>query len=503
MGRPGNQRLRAIGPRRLRAYSGGDPLARPHIDDVMLWRDAIGSPLKAVNTGTLPGTELQDTNSTIDIPDSPAWTFTTGGFFVAFWVNLNVVQAYPAVMMAHLPSNAAAGWDIWQQASAVRFRCVGDILVGPAITAQAWNFVVCWLDPDGSMNIQVNNGSVTSNAAGSATWSDPGSIALVIGGYVSHVNGAAGYYRSACIGVGAPSSDLRTSIYNSGTPKEWADLTGPEQAAMEGWWNLSDGSTFTDSTGNGHNGSAVGNVGAVPNITGTATCSDSDRMYQCTEIGVGRTLTQRSTAARPTYIADGGSGFPVIRFNGSGFYPATGLETCFDDQYLTYPLGAKTFWGAFRQRNTISTPKEYTLLCIEHAGGLGSEVWCDIALTGYPARFVFGCDASAGLVLPGVYITVTTEWRVWRVAWTGTTYHVNIDNEELEVDLVSNAAFVVNHGCYGGIGSRSPAQHTSFCSNVDHFADLACEGSHVSDATDLRVRNWLNAWVGAFEGSAV
>lgn len=497
------------GPSLIRRY--GEPVriprvnpGRPYVADTFLWRDALGSPLKAVSTGTLTGTEMQDTNAAVDIPDHAAWTFTTGGFFAAFWVNLNVVQTQPSVMMSHLPSNAAAGWDIYQQASAVRFRVIGSSpLVGPAIAAKAWTLVVCWLDTDGSMNIQVNNGSVTSSAASYATWTDPGSVALCIGGFVSHISGAAGYYRSACIGVGAPSSDLRTSLYNSGTPKAWADLTGGEQAAMEGWWDLSDGSTFTDATGNGHNGSASGNVGSVPNITSTTTCGDSDRIYQVQEIGIARQLTQRSANNRPTYVADEGGGFPVIRFHGNGFYPASGLCTCMDDQYLAYPLGAKTFWGTFRQRTLISTPQEYMLFCIESAGGLGSEIWCDIALTGYPARFVFGCDASAGGPLPGVNITVNTDWRVWRVAWNETTYFVNIDNVEMEIDLESNGPFVVNHGCYGGSGSRSPNQHTSFAGDVDHFADIACEGSHVSDATDLRVRNWLNRYVSAFEGSAV
>jgi hypothetical protein len=117
-------------------------------------------------------------------------------------------------------------------------------------------------------------------------------------------------------------SDVR--IWNTArTAQQIADnynkrLIGNE-SGLVGYWKLDKGSgtTVTDSTSNANAGTITGAVWdnsepfTEPIDDGTAVRTWSDQS------GNGYDATQSTTAARPTYIASGLNGLPVVRFDGT------------------------------------------------------------------------------------------------------------------------------------------------------------------------------------------
>jgi hypothetical protein len=131
-----------------------------------------------------------------------------------------------------------------------------------------------------------------------------------------------GRHFSASLFLNGKLSDVR--IWNTArTAQEIADnyqkrLIGNE-SGLVGYWKLDKGSgtTVTDSTTNANAGTITGAVWdnsepfTEPIDDGTAVRIWADQS------GNGYDATQSTTAARPTYIASGFNGLPVVRFDGT------------------------------------------------------------------------------------------------------------------------------------------------------------------------------------------
>lgn len=108
------------------------------------------------------------------VPNSTAagGTFDFGGvsFTAMVWMNLNSTGADRTVL-GRLNGSVPGGWFIDHQNSqgiSLYFRAVGNPLenvAGPTFTSGSWHLVFGWYDLGaGTMNIQADNGSVTSAA---------------------------------------------------------------------------------------------------------------------------------------------------------------------------------------------------------------------------------------------------------------------------------------------------------------------------------------------------
>lgn len=126
-------------------------------------------------------------------------------------------------------------------------------------------FIVCWhTTATSEIGISVNNG--TPDTKVSARFPQDGTRHFKISTNWAGANGFDGLAKACGVWKTECTAALRTSLYNSGFPKFYAELTVAELVGLEGWWEFgSAGLAFVnDSEGANH----LANVGATQ-IAGT------------------------------------------------------------------------------------------------------------------------------------------------------------------------------------------------------------------------------------------
>lgn len=135
-----------------------------------------------------------------------------------------------------------------------------------ALSTGTWYFVYAYHDATANtLGVSVNNNAVATTATGGTAPGDQ-DAAFRIG----NATGATYLFDGRMQSVGFAKSVLAagtvTSLYNSGVPKGWCQLTGAEQALFTGWWDLGEASgNRSDSTANAltltDNNTVTGNTG--------------------------------------------------------------------------------------------------------------------------------------------------------------------------------------------------------------------------------------------------
>lgn len=147
-------------------------------------------------------------------------------------------------------------------------------------TTGTWYFYVFWHDAAAdTLNLQLNNGSTTSVATGTLQAATATEFRLGASSY----SGFTSYYSGRMQNVGfwkrVLNSTERSSLWNSGFGKPYAELTSGEKTSMVSWWSLdeasgsradshgsntlTDNNTVTQAAGKVYSGSAAGNGDSV------------------------------------------------------------------------------------------------------------------------------------------------------------------------------------------------------------------------------------------------
>jgi hypothetical protein len=244
----------------------------------------------------------------------------------------NVITAYPFTMECWVRLDVT---NVGQRILAISNTTAGNV-----------RYSLFYFQTDGKFYIQIQNtttfssGSTTTASANTwyhlaAVFESDTSRKLYVNGVLEATgtdnvtfNNSAdnkvnmGRHFSASLFLNGKLSDVR--IWNTArTAQEIADnyqkrLIGNE-SGLVGYWKLDKGSgtTVADSTTNANAGTITGAVWdnsepfTEPIDDGTAVRLWSDQS------GNGYDATQSTTAARPTYIASGLNGLPVVRFDGT------------------------------------------------------------------------------------------------------------------------------------------------------------------------------------------
>jgi hypothetical protein len=126
------------------------------------------------------------------------------------------------------------------------------VLSSSAVTTNTWYFIQAYHDPvNDLLAISINNGSFNTTAHNGGMYDGTAPFKIGAGQY-DNVNyyfhdglmQSVGFYSSI------PSSDVRTSLYNSGIAKLHCQLTAAEKVGLVSYWNLDEQSgTAYDSHG--------------------------------------------------------------------------------------------------------------------------------------------------------------------------------------------------------------------------------------------------------------
>jgi hypothetical protein len=165
-------------------------------------------------------------------------------------------------------SSAKFKMGVWQYTLPAGGEAEADD--GGAITTGEWYFVVGWHDSVNDLvGVQVNNAAAVTSAY--ATGITANSVDFNIGRWVGSpdlLNGRverAGFWRSAGGAGGVLTAGLKTSIYNGGAGKAYADLSVAEKVALIRYWNLT-ASPWGDSVTGSENLTDNGTVGTAEGV---------------------------------------------------------------------------------------------------------------------------------------------------------------------------------------------------------------------------------------------
>lgn len=160
----------------------------------------------------------------LSVADNATNKLTAGSFTIAGWLLFNSINAGGGnAWLAKDSSTAGRAYNCDQNSNNFRFFTQGGggsnlvATTGVAIATATWYFVACWFDSvAGSLNIQVNNGTIftQTGAAGPAVSTAPLNIGQ--SGYA----GSNAYWDGEIDEVGiwtkVLSASQRTNLYNSG-----------------------------------------------------------------------------------------------------------------------------------------------------------------------------------------------------------------------------------------------------------------------------------------------
>jgi hypothetical protein len=208
----------------------------------------------------------------------------SGSFTLSFWVNTSP-PGLIGVINKGLATSNVSDWSLYKTGTSLCFAGSSAGQQSPAvatISLNQWNFVVVTYDATSLVkSIQVNNGTVSSNAGTTAFSNTYSQINL------SCLNGS--YFSGSMAGVGywnrVLSASEVTALFNNGAGRTYASLDSGLRNNLVSWWALNGTSSavsLTDShgvvTGTPNNLTNNGTVTA-PNIGPIITgYSDSRRL---------------------------------------------------------------------------------------------------------------------------------------------------------------------------------------------------------------------------------
>lgn len=135
------------------------------------------------------------------------------------------------------------------------------ILTTSAPTVDNWYFLVGTVS-NTSTKLYVNGVLVDTDGSGTISNSDE-SVAVVLGGRSDPPTGQLDGILKSCFKYDRELTDIEVSyLYNSGFPREYADLSAARKVSLVSWWDLSEASgTRADSVGS-NNLTSNGSVGS-------------------------------------------------------------------------------------------------------------------------------------------------------------------------------------------------------------------------------------------------
>jgi hypothetical protein len=222
---------------------------------------AAGSPIGAAQTPTAYD-NAASFNGTNQFLSNSSFA-QSGSFTLSFWVNTSPLGLIGVINKGLATSNVS-DWALFKTGTSLCFAGSSAGQQSPAIATISltqWNFVVVTYDATSLVkSIQVNNGTVSSNAGTTAFSNTYSQINL------SCLNGS--YFSGSMAGVGywnrVLSASEVTQLFNSGAGRTYASLDTGLRTNLVSWWALNQNSVTADS----HGTNTLTNNGTVtaPNI---------------------------------------------------------------------------------------------------------------------------------------------------------------------------------------------------------------------------------------------
>jgi hypothetical protein len=198
----------------------------------------------------------------------------SGSFTLSFWVNTSP-PGLIGVINKGLATSNVSDWSLFKTGTSLCFAGSSAGQQSPAIATISltqWNFVVVTYDATSLVkSIQVNNGTVSSNAGTTAFSNTYSQINL------SCLNGS--YFSGSMAGVGywnrVLSASEVTALWNNGAGRTYASLDSTLRTNLISWWALNQSSVTADS----HGTNTLTNNGSVtaPNIGPVVTARSDPR----------------------------------------------------------------------------------------------------------------------------------------------------------------------------------------------------------------------------------
>lgn len=229
---------------RRAAILGGGGFTPKQLSSLQLWLDAS-------NAGSLQtdgAVQLTAINNEY-LQCASNSTLQTGNvdFWVAAWVYLDDVTTATKTLVSKETGGNNSEYRL-VATSTPRFRMKnGTAVTGPVLSVSTWYFILAWYDSvNQTINIQINNGTVTSTSftAGITATTDP--LMLGYSGFGSEYhNGrldSVAFGKSPPGGIAGIAAALSTALYNGGSGLVYNNLTAAQKTAwgLVSWWNLSE-----------------------------------------------------------------------------------------------------------------------------------------------------------------------------------------------------------------------------------------------------------------------
>lgn len=268
------------------------PLAAGHNGRTVMTRNwAI------VDSSMIRAANLDGVNESLSRADNASLSTGDIDYWVCAWVNFDVLpgSGFPGIIckdsggtnreynLAYIAATARFQFNVWDGATTQRGAVDANAL-GVPVTG-TWYFIIAWHDATANtVNIQVNNGTVNSAATTGATGDGTGPFHI---GSIGSSNFMDGKVQCPAFGKAVPSSADRTTLYNSGTPLQYCELSSAIKTSLGlvSYWNLNEDSLGTgavtrlDSHGSNHltdNNTVASTTGKVQPTTPTHSIPASD-----------------------------------------------------------------------------------------------------------------------------------------------------------------------------------------------------------------------------------
>lgn len=356
----------------------------------------------------------------LSIADNTSLSAGDIDFTIAAWVRLDTLPGASEFTIASkwLETGSQQEWRlIITTTPKVRFQVSNDgaAAVGNAdattITTNTWYFVVAWHDSvANTVNVQVDNGTITSTAHTTGVFDGTGAFTLgAISNPLLYLDG-----KEQCVGFwkSVLTAAQRTALYNGGTPLtadqaeravgrgiSYWELSEPSGTRKDLWGSndLTDNNTVTTAAG-----TALNAIGQINDLS-----------------GLGNHASQSTQANKP-----------VIRFgeNGLGGQPALLFDNTND--HLRADSLAAMMSGQDAPFTCIAAFRAAGVADANSIIGAGlstdAQAWMEITLTAVP---LYSIDRKDGLtrVTANGTLTPDTNAHIWSVVFPGTTVSTFVD----------------------------------------------------------------------------
>lgn len=359
-------------------------------------------------------------------------------------------------------------------------------VAAPGLTAGVWHFIVGWHDVvAGTLNLQVNGGTVVSVPTGGAInvttdrfWL--GAQATATGGpAVNHHNGR--MQNAFIFGRGLTATE-RSFLYNSGSGRRYEELNATFKTNLRAWWDLSEASgSRYDRSGNNNtltdnNTVTALNPGAVLNIPG-----NGGGVYVWQDSGPNN-LKMDATGAAPAYIVNGQNNLPVVRFPGAVAKmvtaPVLGSKLCGYDVQTVFVV-QKQF--AAQGETTYSW---------DSSGGFTNETAAHLKHSNHTLYFINGSALGTGLsygLAPEPWVGL---WHLVEMSRNGSAASIVADDVPLVGLAQATTGFDGSPSVPLYLGARGAAGASEFL-NGD-LAELIIYNRYLSTEERTTVRNYLH-----------